>query len=224
MHLVFINLLAEAEQAEQARAHDPVKLLIAISVWLLAVVVAVGGMLFGLAVRSNAEMKVMEQQWQAVTKQQANSSAVAYQSLKQWADDILTINHSRRLCAPQLALIKDLVPSQIQLLRLSLITTDAAPPPPGPLARDPEGAKTKTGQHAPAPVQLVILQLEGKVISARPEDDVANFRRILETHPKFGAQIRQVQLRSYGRIASPAERGGTAIGQFVIDCQYKEHS
>ena len=41
MHLFFINLLAEAEQAEQARAHDPVKLLIAISVWLLAVVVAV---------------------------------------------------------------------------------------------------------------------------------------------------------------------------------------
>ena len=221
MRLIYINLLAEVEQAEQARARDPIKLLIAISVWLLAAVVAVGGILSGLALRSNAELKDMEHQWQEYTKQEVNSNVVTYRALKQWADDILEINHSRRLCAPQLALIKDLVPNYIQLLRLSLVTTDIPPSAPPPL--DSEGDKTKTMHHTPIPVQLVILQLEGKVISVRPEEDVAKFRRILETDPKFSAQIRQVQLRSYGRIASPAERGGAATGQFVIDCQYKEH-
>ena len=65
------------------------------------------------------------------------------------------------------------------------------------------------------------LQLEGMVTSGRPEEDMANFRHSLETNTALSAQIQQVQLRSYGRISTQTERGGSAIGQFVIECQYK---
>jgi len=202
---ITINLLAEEEQAAQARARDPFKLLIAISIWVLAVAVAVGGVLSGLALRNEVQMKRLEHNWQELEKQQTSRNVAAYRSLKQWADDMIKINQSRRLYAPQLALVKNLVPDTVQLARLSLATTTVA-------------------QSAPVAAQLMTLQLEGMVASGRPEEDMANFRHSLETDAALSAQIQQVQLRSYGRISSPTERGGSAIGQFVIECQYKEQT
>lgn len=221
---IIINLLAEEEQAEQARARDPVKVLIAISTGLLAVTVAVGGVLAGVVLHNEVEMKNLERQWQKLETQQTSRNVGDYQSLKQLADDLIEINQSRRLCAPQLALIKDIIPDYIQLIRLSLVTTTVAHGPTGPPPEDASELKTKIAQRSAPATQLVTLQLEGKVVSARPEEDVANFRHNLASTAKFSEQINEVQLRSYGRLAGPAEHGGSAIGQFVIECQYKEHS
>jgi len=220
---IIINLLVEEEQAERARGRDPVKLLIVIGTGLLAVVLAVGGVLSGLARRSGAALNNLEQQWQELAKLQTSGSVGTYRVLNQWTDDLLAINQSRRLCAPQLALIKDLVPDFMQLTRLSLVTTAVTRPPTGPPAEAAGVGKTQITQGPPPAAQLLTLQLEGKVVSVRPEEAVAIFRQNLETNATFGAQIHQVQLRSYGRISGPTERGGSIVGQFVIECQYKEH-
>jgi len=221
---IIINLLAEDQQTAQARARDPVKVFIAISTGLLAVVVAVGGALSGLALRNQLEIKNLERQRQTLESQQTTRNIGAYRSCKQWADDLIEINQSRRLCAPQLALIKNVVPDYVQLDRLSLVTTTVAAAPASPPAEDGGDLKAKIAERTPSASQVVTLQLEGKVISARPEEDVANFRHTLESAAQFSGQIQAVQLRSYGRLADPTERGGSAVGQFVIDCQYKEHS
>ena len=208
MKLILINLLAEEEQAALARAKDPVRLLIAISAWLLVVVVLLGGLFSGLELRSGAEVRSLEQQLKELNKQQASGNIGAFQLLKQSADDFVALNQSRKLYAPQLATIKDLVPSQVQILRISLTTSAVAP----------VGSGDAKAKLAAPPHETLFLQLEGKVSSARPENDVSEFQHILETNPKIGAQVK---LRSYGR-AGPAERGGVATGQFVIECQYKE--
>ena len=221
MKPLIINLLVEEEQANQARARDPVKVLIAISTGVLALVVAGGGTLACQSVRSSVELTRLERQWQALSLHQTSRHVDAYRSLKQWADDLIAINQSRPLCAPQLALIKDSVPDYIQLLGLSLVTTTVAQAPPGP-APDGSDIKARIAQRAPAAAQVVTLQLEGKIISVRPEEDMANFRHNLESASKFSAQIKEAQLRSYVRLAGPAERGGPAVGQFVIECQLKE--
>ena len=220
---IIINLLVEEEQAARARGRDPVKLLIVISTGLLAVVLAIGGAMSGLARRSGAALNNLEQQWQELAKLQTSGSVGSYRVLNQWTGDLLAINQSRRLCAPQLALIKDLVPDFIQLTRLSLVTTAVTRTPTTLPAEDAVVGKAKITQGMPLAEQLLTLQLEGKVVSVHPEEDVAIFRQNLETNATFGAQIQQVQLRSYGRISGPTERGGSVVGQFVIECQYKEH-
>ena len=221
MKLIIINLLAEEEQAEQARARDPVKILAALSMGLLAMVVAIGGVLAGVALRSGVALNEVERQLQTLEKQQTSGTIGAYRSLKQWTDDLLEINQSRQLYAPQLALIKNLVPDFIQLTRLSLVTTVVAHPPVAPPAAT--NIKAQLAQRSPPTTQVLTLQLEGKVISARPEEDVANFRRALETDATLSAQIQQVQLRSFGRMTGQSERNGSVVGQFVIECLYKEH-
>ena len=223
MQPIIINLLVEEELAEQARARDPFKVVLAISIALLAVVVAVGGLLSGVALRSRVEMQIAAIKWQELEKQQTGGVVGAYRSLKQWADDLVDINQSRRLCAPQLALIKDLVPDDVQLLRLSLVTTAVARAPVAPPAEGLDDVKAKIAQRPPLPAQVVVLQLEGRLASAHPEEDLADFQHNLETNAVFSPQIQSVKLRSYARISVPTERGGRVIGQFVIDCQYKDH-
>ena len=223
MKSIIINLLVEEDLAQQARARDPIKLLIAISTAVLAVVVAVGGIFSGLAMRSRVALRVAESKLHELEKQQTSGSVGAYLSLKQWTDDLIAINQSRRLCAPQLALLKDLVPDYIQIVRLTLTTVavaraPAAPPPEG----EQDEVKAKIAARAAPAAQMGVLLLDGKVISVHPEDDLANFRRILETDPTFSAQIQLVKLRSYGRVSGPAERGGPVTGQFVFECQFKE--
>ena len=222
MNLILINLLVEEERAEQARARDPIKLLIAISTGLLAVVVAVGGVLSGLALRSRASLKVAESRLHELETQQTSGAVGAYLSLKQWADDLLEINQSRRLCAPQLAQLKDIIPDYIQILNLTFSTIAVTRAPAGPSPEGLDEAKQKIAARAVPSAQVVILALEGRVVSVRPEDDLANFRKILETSADFSSQIQNVKLRSYGRVSVPAERGGPVVGQFVIECQFKE--
>ena len=220
---ILINLLVEEQRAEHARARDPVKLLIAISLALMAVVVAVGGLLSGLVMRSRATMEVVESQARELEKQQTAGSVGAYRSLKRWADDLIEINQSRRLSAPQLALLKDIVPDYVQLVRLSLVTTTATQAPAAPSPEGQGDIKAKIARRQASVTELLALQLEGKVISARPEDDLASFQHSLEGNTAFSAQIQQVKLRSYSRQSSPTERGGSIVGQFVIECLYREH-
>jgi len=222
---IIINLLVEEELAQQARARDPVKLMIAISTAVLALVVAVGGVFSGLAMRSQVAMKVAETKLHELEKQQTSGSVGAYLSLKQWTDDLIELNQSRRLCAPQLALIKDLIPDYIQIARLTLTTVAVARAPAAPAPAPEVGqddVKAKIAARAMPAAQLAVLLLDGKVVSVHPEDDLANFRRILESDPLFSAQIQLVKLRSYARVSGPAERGGPITGQFVFECQFKE--
>ena len=220
---ILINLLVEEQRAEHARARDPVKLLIAISLALMAVVVAVGGLLSGLVMRSRATMEVVESQARELEKQQTAGSVGAYRSLKRWADDLIEINQSRRLSAPQLALLKDIVPDYIQLVRLSLVTSVAAQTPAAPPPEGMDDIKAKIARRQAPATESLGLQLEGKVVSAHPEEDLASFQHSLEANTAFSAQIQQVKLRSYSRQSAPTERGGAIVGQFVIECLYREH-
>lgn len=222
MRPIIINLLAEEELAEQARARDPIKLAIAISTTVLALVVAIGGIFSGLAMRSRLTVKIAESQLHELEKQQTSGIVGAYLALKQWTDDLLEINQTRRLNAPQLALLKDIIPDYIQVLRLNLSTVSVARAPAAPPTEGMDDVKAKIAARAAPATQTVILVIEGKIISLRPEDDLANFRRILETDPMFGPQIQQVKLRSYGRISGATERGAMVTGQFVLECQFKE--
>jgi hypothetical protein len=220
---IIINLLVEEELAQAARARDPVKLMIAINTAVLALVVAVGGVFSGMAMRSGVAVKLAEAKLHELEKQQTSGSVGAYLSLKQWTDDLIELNQSRRLCAPQLALLKDLIPDYIQIVRLTLTTVavvraPAAPPP----EAGQDDVKAKIAARAAPAAQLAVLLLDGKIISTHPEDDLANFRKILESDPLFSAQIQLVKLRSYGRVSGPAERGGPITGQFVFECQFKE--
>ena len=72
----------------------------------------------------------------------------------------------------------------------------------------------------------LMLQIEGKAISMRPEIEVDKFIQRLHATPAFNDQVSQIQLRSIARVSGGSEAGAAAMPSafFVVECQFKEKS
>jgi hypothetical protein len=224
MNFIIINLLAEEQQAEQERARDPVKIAIAVGMSALTLVTAVSTTLWVLAVNYRAEAGKLQREWQQLEAQQTKGESGSFLAVKGMADDLIELNRSRPLYAPQLALIQDLIPDSIQLTHLNLAATVEVQEQTGTPSDESGEGKPKRPSR-PKTVEHMILCLEGKAISTRPKLEATAFRQMLETNAAFRAYVNKVELRS---ISSGVitDDGGVAgepsSAQFVIVCQYKE--
>ena len=232
MIAITLNLLAEELQAEQARARDPLKVGIAIGASLVAITVAVGAVLGFMANKKHSEVAALQVKWDEHQGKLAGPSA-GFAAVKNQAETLMAINHARILCAPQLALIKDLVPETINLNRLGFtliteVSQAGVPPADTPAASaDPDTSKAKARRPAgPGGRRHLVLQIEGKAISPRPEIEVDKFIQSLHATPTFNDQVTQIQLRSIARATGGGEAGTGAMPSafFVIECQFKEKS
>jgi hypothetical protein len=225
MNSIIINLLAEEQQAEQDRARDPFKVSLAVGIGALALVTAVSVLLPVFAASYKIQAAKLRREWQDLEAQQTGGEGGSLRVIKELADDLLELNRSRRLCAPQLALIKDLVPNSIQLTHLGFVTTIETEESGGSPADESAEGKAKRAAH-PKTVERAVLRLEGIAVSSRPQPELeaTAFQQILETNVAFQAYIKKVELRSVSRGATPPDGGGAGpyVAQFVIECQYKE--
>ncbi|MGD0016365.1 MAG: hypothetical protein ABSC38_02450 [Verrucomicrobiia bacterium] len=224
MNFIIINFLLEEQQAEQERARDPVKIAIAIGMSALTLVTAVSTMLWVLAVNYKAETGKLYREWQQVEAQQTKGESGSFLVVKAMADDLIELNRSRPLYAPQLALIQDLMPDSIQLTHLNLAATVEIQEQTGTPSDESGGGKPKRPSR-PKMVEHMILCLEGQAVGMRPELEATAFRQMLETNAAFQVYVNKVELRSISRGATTGD-GGVAgepsADQFVIVCQYKE--
>ena len=218
MIAITLNLLAEEQQAQAARAHDPLKLFVAIGLTVLSVAVACGSALSVVSGKKAAELQGLEARWKTLNSDGGQEDE--FQKIRALAAEIVAVNNSRVLVAPQLALVKDLIPPTV---RLSQITFSLAVEMP---KVESSGDGAITGKRAPrlAPIERLALRLEGIAISSRPELEVDKFLQTLRDNARFGAVIDDIQLRSESRTSVDIEKSGRAVSgaNFVIECRYKE--
>ncbi|HUJ12128.1 MAG TPA: hypothetical protein VL171_19135 [Verrucomicrobiae bacterium] len=215
MTAITLNLLAEEQQAQAARAHDPLKIVIAVSLGLLTVVVASGSILSVLRAQKSAELQTLEANWSKIS---VSDKEAEFQKTRALAEEIVGLNQSRVLIAPELALVKDLIPPTIQLSRLTLgLSVETAAESHGEEAGSKHGGRPKTVEH-------LVLRLEGIATSSRPELEVDQFLRTLRGDARFGALVEDIQLRSISRGYSAAEKSAPVLpdAAFAIECRYKE--
>ena len=225
MNSIIINLLAEEQQAEQDRARDPFKVSLAAGIGALALVTAVSVLLPVFAANYKIQAAKLHKELQDLEAQQTGGEGGSIRAIKELTDDLLEINRSRRLCAPQLALIKELVPNSIQLTHLNItmtIETEESAVPPA----DESGETKSKRVSRPKTVERAVLRLEGRAVSSRPQPELeaTAFQQILETNVAFQAYAKKVELRSVSRAGTSSDSGvtGPYVAQFVIECQYKE--
>jgi hypothetical protein len=220
---ITLNLLVEEQMAQEAEARDPVKLVVAVGICLIAVAVLLGMAVAMSAARKTAEADTLQAKWDMI---QSNPSASTgdTKSFKALAQEIQLINRTRPLYASQLAVIKDVVPESIQLAQIGLtyITEEAAPAPEPPPAPSTNG--DKPARHTrPKSREHIALVLSGQAACARPEIEVDTFIRKLQTGSALSKALDEVRLRSIARVPVPA--GATEVKaatvMFSIDCQYK---
>jgi hypothetical protein len=214
---ITLNLLAEEQLAQEARARDPVKLFTAVGLGVLAVAVAWGGILSAVLMQKQTELQGLEAQWKKANDVGAEEGE--FQRTSAAADEIMTLNHSRVLMAPQLALVKDLIPPSVQLSQLnfalSVETTESGG------GGGEEGTESKHPSR-PKRVERLVMRMEGVASSSRPELEVDQFLKALRSNARFSALVEDIQLRSISRTSSD-KAGQTITGaSFVIECWYKE--
>lgn len=225
MTAITLNLLAEEQRAEQANARDPIKTSLAIGLGVLSLTMIIGTLLWSVASNRRVQVGLLQNHWDSIVAAQKSKSAESFETVKAAADEIYLLNRSRNLSAPQLALIKDIIPESVQLNRLSLqVATEIAEAAPASDGGDGEG--TAKAKRAPArkTTERLVLLLDGRAFSTRPEIEVDNFISSLRSHPVFREQVRTIQLRSIARADSAAtgSAGSGLFASFVIECQYKE--
>ena len=224
MTAITLNLLVEEQLAQRASARDPLKWAVATGVCTLALTAAIGLGLSVLASRQGTELARLRARWNAQVVSQQNTGDT-FQATQSMAADFVTLNQSRPLCAPRLALIKDNVTDSIQLSQLSLTTVADTQQP---AVETAEGAEENPAKHrrppAPKNVERMVLRLDGKCTNSRPEIEVDAFIQTLRNNTNFSKQVDQIQLRSISRIAGSAD--GTTVSlpsaSFVVECRFKE--
>jgi hypothetical protein len=218
MIAITINLLAEEQQAQVERARDPIKLFIAVGLSVLTMAVALGGTLSAVLGQRRAELQGLEARLKKMND--VGQGEGDYQQESAYAAEIIAVNHSRVVVAPQLAMVKDFLPTSIQLSHIKFALAKET------TGGNGGGEEGTEGKHPARPkeTQHLVLELEGVASSKRPELEVDQFLDSLRNDPRFGAQLEDIQLRSIGRTTSDSDKAGSALPavNFVIECWYKE--
>ncbi|HUI08164.1 MAG TPA: hypothetical protein VL486_14280 [Verrucomicrobiae bacterium] len=215
MTAITLNLLAEEQQVQEERARDPFKIFIAIGLTLLATAVACGSTLSVMQGQKRAELQKLETQWEKMN--QASEQEGEFQRTRALAEEIVALNHSRMLLAPQLAMVKDLIPPTVQLSHLNFAVETANI---SSAAENGEGTK----RARPKQIERLVLLMDGTARSERPELELDRFLRVLRTDARFSAVVDDIQLRSISRDSGNSDKmnRGPASVAFVIECRYKE--
>jgi hypothetical protein len=224
MNPIFLNLLVEEQLAEQASARDPLRTAVSIAgvIVVLAVGAGVGVSWWVGGVKRQAEQ--LQAQREKLVKGGSSEGPSDLRSWKSFADDIVAMNQSRTLIAPQLALLKELVPGTIQLNRFNVNLSAEAAAAMQTIQPGDKGGGSRRPARA-VNVERVTLQMEGKAEALQPELEVQKFIGTLKEHPQLKTAIESVELRSISReVSGPMVPGEvrTAIARFVIECRYRE--
>ena len=218
MIAITLNLLAEEQQAQVERARDPIKLFIAVGLAVLTVVVACGGTLSAMLAQRRVELQGLEARWKKMND--VGQGEGDYQKESALAAELTAVNHARIVVAPQLAMVKDIIPSSVQLTHINFALAAQT------TGGDSGGEEGTESKHPARPKQTkhLVLQLQGLAASARPELEVDQFLKSLRSDTRFGALVEDIQLRSIARTTSDADKAGGAVPavNFTVECWYKE--
>jgi hypothetical protein len=212
MTAITLNLLVEEQRAQEARARDPLKTCIAIGVSLVMVTAVIGSLCGVAAGNKKTEENALKHEYDNLLKQRDAGAATGFSALKAHAETMIEINRKRVLLAPQMALIKDMVPNEIELTRLELrINTELE-----------QGSTDNSRRNRN--VERLTLKMEGRATSLRPELAVDDFIKGMSENGALKDVIDKVQLRSIASVPfrdHEKSTKGSAVS-FVIEAAYKQ--
>jgi hypothetical protein len=210
MTAITLNLLVEEQRAQEARARDPLKSCIAIGVSLVMVTAVVGSLCGVVAGNKKTQENALQSEHDKLLKQRESGAATGFGAIKVHADNVAQINRTRVMMAPHMALIKDVVPGEIELTRMELrINTE--------LDQGGNGRRSRN-------VERLTLKMEGRATSQRPELAVDDFIKGVGEHESLKDLIEKVQLRSIASVPlreTETSSKGSAVS-FVIEAAYKQ--
>lgn len=217
-----LNLLAEAQAAEEMRRRDPVKRAMWLAALLIAMMLVWASSLQLKAIVANkdlgavvAQMNLCTNEYKTVVEMQKK---VADMSQKLTALNELSTN--RFLNGTLLNALQQTTVEDVQLVHLKLDQTYLYT----------EGSKAKTNGSKvipatpPTVTEKTVLILDGNDSSATPGDQVTRIKEAIDSYPYFRENLDRANGVSWKNSSTPqlSPETGKAIVTFTLECRYPE--
>lgn len=213
-----LNLLAEAQAAEDQRRRDPVKRAIWIGVLLIALVLVWGSSLQLKALLANQALGKVGGQMQAITNQ-FNEVIEAQKKIADINNRLVTLHslatnrflNGNLLNALQQSVVDDIQLSQLRVEQ-SYSLVEATKP-------KTNGSNVVPGKPATV-TEHIVLSFEGRDSSASPgNEEVTKFKDLLAKHPYFQANLDRTNQLNLKSLSAPqiSPESGRAIVQFSLE-------
>lgn len=223
-----INLLAEAQAAEEARRRDPVKRAIWVAGFLIVLMLLWGGYEFSKAMAANSELQTHEGKWNSLSARfntvRTNEAKLKeldrkLNSLTQlstnrflWGNCLNALQQS--LCAP------NKLAEEVQVLRVSGYHTYGAVPAERPRK---QGDKTIPGRPGYASEKISLI-IEGKDYGNPATQNYLKLRANVFNTPFFKTNlgmVEAIQLKTLNPTQIP-DSEGKMYYTFVLECKFPE--
>jgi hypothetical protein len=219
-----LNLLAEAQAAEESRRRDPLKRAAVGAVVLVALM---------LMWSSSVQLKVMLAKsdlgrLDAQISARANQYKLVLDNQKKIngiKDKLAALQHlstNRFLSGTLLNALQHTTVDDVQLMHLHLDQTYSVETPPKPRP----GADRSAVAAGPSVTEHVMLTLDANDASLNPGDQVTKFKEAVALYPYFQETLDRtnaVSLKSMGALSSGTSATKAAVA-FSLECRYRDRS
>jgi hypothetical protein len=215
-----LNLLAEAQAAEDQRRRDPVKRALWISALLIALMLVWASSLQLKAMIANSELSKVGAQMNANTNKynEVIEKQTKIGDLNHRMISLHSLSTNRFLNGDLLNALQQSVLDDIQLSQLRVEQSYALY----------EGTKNKTNENTvvrgkPATsTENIVLTLDGSDSSASPGLEVARFKELLSTNAYFQANLGSTNQPKLKSLSAPqvSPETGRAMVLFSLECRF----
>ncbi len=218
-----LNLLAEAQAAEEMRRRDPVKRALWLAGLIIAVMLAWSGFLKFRTALAKSEVARIETQLATRT----NEFRLILDNQKKSAEITFKLQLLRQLAANRFlngSLLNALQQTTVEDVQLTRLKVDQ-------LYTTIEGTKTRTNEHnvvvkgkPPMTMEKIVLNLEGMDSSASAGDQVNRLKSVLTSNTYFRDTLARTNPVSLKSLSSPQSTptSGKSYVTFNLECRYPE--
>ena len=219
---IHINLLAEAQAAEELRRKDPVKRALWIAGFVIFLVLLWSSTLQLKVMTSRSILTGLESKWTSIEKgyEQAVNVRKQYTEVEQKLIALQQLTTNRFLWGTTLDALQKTIVDDVQLVRIRGEQSYALSEETKAKPADPKGPPVKSGTAT----ERVTLTLEARDSSPRPGDQVNKLKEVISKNEYFQNHLQKtngVMLTSLG----PPQLDFTARSSFVmftLQCYYPE--
>jgi hypothetical protein len=216
-----INLLAEAQAAEEMRRKDPVKRAAWIGGFVVFVVLLCAATLQFKIIASRSENNSLQMSWKTIEKRvkEINDHRASTREVEQKLSALDQFTTNRMLWAPVLNALQYTPVDGIQVVRVRGDQTYTLN----------EGTKPRTDESGislrgtPATVtEHIVIKIEGRDHSSRPGDQVPKFKQSLISYPFFESQLQKTNKIQLTSQSAPQSEGLRSFVSFGLQMHFED--
>ena len=217
-----LNLLAEAQAAEELRRRDPLKRALWGAALSISLMLVWSSSLFLKGVLANSELSRIQGQMSARTNQyqQVLNNQKKIEEIRMKVGALYQLATNRFLTATLLNAVQQTMVDDVQLIHLKAEQSYTLI----------EATKTRTNENKIFPArpasttEKVLLTLDGNDSSANPGDQVSRFKESIAAQPYFRDTLAKTNAVSLKNLAAPqlSAANGKPFVLFTLECRFPE--